>query len=199
MFVAELELLAAGKVAQEGAGFSRLRTGIAAGSSVPAELMRRLHREMGLSELCICYGMTETSPVSAMTGPEDGIEERLDSVGRAMPHVQLKVVDPASGRQDKVVEVGRRGELWVSGYLVMKGYWDDEERTREALVEDEEGRVWMRVSDLRNSVTWRRRNRDFESYASTRSFKIGAQATHAYSRGLVMGTLNLTNLLFISA
>ena len=143
MFIAELELLSSGAV--ERAGLDQLRTGIAAGSSIPVELMRRLHKDLNLTELTICYGMTETSPVSAMTTTDDPIEKRINSVGRLLPHVQAKVVDPSDWK--RIVGVGERGELAVSGYLVMQGYWNDEVKTNEVLVPDEEGRLWMHTGD----------------------------------------------------
>lgn len=141
MFLAELELLANGAVPYE--GFEHLRTGIAAGSSIPAELMRRLHKVLNLTELTICYGMTETSPVSAMTTTDDPMEKRIDSVGRLLPHVEAKIVDP--GDRDRVLPIGERGELAVSGYLVMKEYWDDAEKTAEVMLKDDTGKVWMHV------------------------------------------------------
>ncbi|KAF2014670.1 acetyl-CoA synthetase-like protein [Aaosphaeria arxii CBS 175.79] len=143
MFTAELELLANGVVPYE--GFQHLRTGIAAGSSIPVELMRKLHKVLNLTELTICYGMTETSPVSAMTTTDDPIEKRLDSVGRLLPHVQAKVVDPLDW--SRTLNVGERGELAVSGYLVMSGYFGDPERTNEVLVPDDTGRLWMHTGD----------------------------------------------------
>ncbi|KAF2395565.1 acyl-CoA synthetase/AMP-acid ligase-like protein II [Trichodelitschia bisporula] len=143
MFLAELELLSTGAVPRF--GLSQLRTGIAAGSSIPAELMRRLHRELNLTELTICYGMTETSPVSAMTTTDDPLVKRVDTVGRVLPHVSAKVVDPHDW--GRVLGVGERGELAVSGYLVMKGYWGDEARTADVLQADAEGRVWMHTGD----------------------------------------------------
>jgi acyl-CoA synthetase (AMP-forming)/AMP-acid ligase II len=142
MFISELELLSAGTVPRT--GLSKLRTGIAAGSSIPAELMRKLHRELNLTELTICYGMTETSPVSAMTTTDDPLEKRIDSVGRLLPHVSAKIVDPLD--YSKLLGLGERGELAVSGYLVMQGYWGDEKKSAEVLVPDEEGVVWMHVS-----------------------------------------------------
>jgi acyl-CoA synthetase (AMP-forming)/AMP-acid ligase II len=144
MFVAELDLLSSGAVSRT--GLNRLRTGIAAGSSVPAELMRRLHKELNLTELTICYGMTETSPVSAMTTTDDPPEKRVDSVGRLLPHVSAKVVDPYD--RTKILAVGEKGELAVNGYLVMKEYWGDRERTDEVLVKDENGDMWMHVSHI---------------------------------------------------
>lgn len=142
MFLAELELLASGAV--PATGLSQLRTGIAAGSSIPAELMRKLHRVLNLTELTICYGMTETSPVSAMTTTDDPLQKRIETVGRLLPHVTAKVVCPTD--RTKVLGVGERGELVVSGYLTMKGYWDDAEKTAEVLVPDEVGNMWMHVS-----------------------------------------------------
>ncbi|ROW10232.1 hypothetical protein VMCG_01960 [Cytospora schulzeri] len=111
---------------------THLRKGIAAGSSVPESLMRKLYATLGLDELVICYGMTETSPVSCMTAPRDPPDKRTGSVGRAMPHTMVKVVDPAD--RTRVVPVGGRGELAASGYLVMQGYWGDEEGTGEVRV-----------------------------------------------------------------
>ena len=162
MFVAELELLQNGQVPYE--GFQHLRTGIAAGSSIPAELMRKLHKTLNLTELTICYGMTETSPVSAMTTTDDPLAKRIDSVGRLMPHVEAKIVDPADWT--KILPIGTRGELAVSGYLVMKGYWGDPEKTAEVLVADDTGKMWMHVSIthdpisstfLTSLIDWRRR------------------------------------------
>ncbi|KAJ4374731.1 GTPase activating protein (GAP) [Neocucurbitaria cava] len=143
MFVAELDLLAHGAVPHD--GFQYLRTGIAAGSSIPSELMRKLHKKLNLTELTICYGMTETSPVSAMTTTDDPMEKRIDSVGRLLPHVNAKVVDPSDWSH--TLDVNQRGELAVSGYLLMKGYWNDEVKTRESLVPDEDGVLWMHTGD----------------------------------------------------
>lgn len=145
MFLAELELLASGAIPYE--GFQHLRTGIAAGSSIPAELMRKLHRILGLTELTICYGMTETSPVSAMTTTDDPIQKRIESVGKLIPHVEAKIVDPLD--RECVLGVEERGELVVSGYLVMKGYWGAPERTAEVLVPDAEEpkKMWMHTGD----------------------------------------------------
>ena len=107
--------------------------------------MRKLHKTLNLTELTICYGMTETSPVSAMTTTDDPIEKRIDSVGRLLPHVQAKVVDPSDW--SRTLDVNQRGELAVSGYLLMKGYWGDEARTSEVLQPDQEGRLWMHTGD----------------------------------------------------
>lgn len=144
MFIAELDLLRSGAIALT-EGFSSLRTGIAAGSSIPAELMRKLHRTLNLTELTICYGMTETSPVSCMTTTDDPLPKRIDSVGKLLPHVEAKVVDPTPPYP--VLPIGQRGELAVSGYLVMKGYWNDPARTAEVMIADADGKTWMHTGD----------------------------------------------------
>lgn len=142
MFLEELSLIETGEISSD--GFQYLRTGIAAGSSIPAELMKKLHKVLNLTELTICYGMTETSPVSAMTTTDDPIDKRINTVGRLMPHVEAKVVDPVD--KSHILPVGTRGELAVSGYLLMKEYWDDPERTAEVMIADGAGKVWMHVS-----------------------------------------------------
>lgn len=141
MFSAQLELLHNGSVSRK--GFEHLRTGIAAGSSIPAELMRKLHKELNLTELTICYGMTETSPVSAMTTTDDPIEKRIESVGRLLPHVEAKIVNITD--RTKILPIGARGELAVSGYLVMKEYYDDPVKSAEVMIPDATGKVWMHV------------------------------------------------------
>ncbi|KAI4144897.1 MAG: hypothetical protein LQ341_002530 [Variospora aurantia] len=143
MFIAELELLQHGAVAYR--GFEHLRTGIAAGSSVPTELMRKLHKVLNLTELTICYGMTETSPVSAMTTTDDPIAKRIDSVGKPLPHVETKVVDPMD--KSRILPIGQKGELAVSGYLVMKKYWGAPEKTAEVMFADDMGKIWMHTGD----------------------------------------------------
>ncbi|KAF1985348.1 acyl-CoA synthetase/AMP-acid ligase-like protein II [Aulographum hederae CBS 113979] len=126
-------------------GFEQVRTGIAAGSSIPANLMRKLHRTLNLTELTICYGMTETSPVSFMTTVDDPLEKRISTVGRLLPHVDAKIVDPTDW--SRVLPVGERGELAVSGYLLMKGYWGNEAKTSEVLQPDLDGKMWMHTGD----------------------------------------------------
>ncbi|KAK6412923.1 hypothetical protein LTR95_017915 [Oleoguttula sp. CCFEE 5521] len=145
MFLAELELLANKTVPYE--GFQHLRTGIAAGSSVPAELMRKLHKILNLDELTICYGMTETSPVSCMTRTDDTLDKRTDTVGRLLPHQEAKVVSITDAT--KTLAIGERGELAVSGYNVMEAYWGDEKRTAEALIPDtsDPTKLWMLTGD----------------------------------------------------
>ena len=120
---------------------SSLRTGIMAGAPCPVEVMRQVIEDMHMSEVTICYGMTETSPVSTQTSVDDPLEKRVGTVGRVGPHVEVKVVDPDSGR---TVPRGERGELLTRGYSVMLGYWNDPERTAEAV--DAAG--WMHTGDL---------------------------------------------------
>jgi fatty-acyl-CoA synthase len=119
---------------------SSLRTGIMAGSPCPIEVMKRAVTSMHLSEIVIGYGMTETSPASFVSATDDPLERRVSTVGRVMPHVEAKVID-AEGR---IVPRGIAGELLTRGYLVMLGYWNDEEKTREAI--DAAG--WMHTGDL---------------------------------------------------
>jgi len=120
---------------------SSLRTGIMAGSPCPIEVMRGVIGEMGMEEVTIAYGMTETAPVSTQTGPADSIEHRVSTVGRVHPHVESKIIDPDTG---EIVPRGERGEYCTRGYHVMLGYWNDPEMTAEAI--DEDG--WMHSGDL---------------------------------------------------
>ncbi|THU80525.1 acetyl-CoA synthetase-like protein [Dendrothele bispora CBS 962.96] len=120
-----------------------LRTGIAAGSSVPIELMRRLISELNLRDLTNAYGMTETSPVSFQTTPADNLTQRTETVGKIHPHVQMKVLDP----DGNPVPRGKPGEIVVAGYLLQKGYWNDEEQTNKVIKVDEEGTRWMYTGD----------------------------------------------------
>lgn len=117
-----------------------LRTGIMAGSPCPIELMKRVNREMHINEITICYGMTETSPVSFQSAVDDPIERRVSTVGRVHPHVEVKIVGP----EGNIVSPGTTGELCTRGYSVMRGYWNDPARTAEVL--DDEG--WMHTGDL---------------------------------------------------
>lgn len=120
---------------------SWLRTGIMAGATCPAELMKRCVNELHLSEVGIAYGMTETSPVSCQTLVDDDLDRRTATVGRVHPHVEIKVVDPDTG---STVKRGVPGEFCTRGYSVMTGYWCDEDKTREAI--DDDG--WMHTGDL---------------------------------------------------
>jgi fatty-acyl-CoA synthase len=135
MFIAELE-----HARFKDFDLSSLRTGIMAGSPCPIAVMRRVMADMHMPELTICYGMTETSPVSFQTEPDDSLERRVGTVGRVHPHVQVKVVD----ENGRVVPRGVAGELLTRGYSVMCGYWGEPDRTREVL--DAGG--WMRTGDL---------------------------------------------------
>ena len=120
---------------------SSLRTGIMAGAPCPIEVMKRVVGEMHMREVSICYGMTETSPVSTQTRIDDPLELRVGTVGRVHPHVEVKVVDPERGL---IVARGEPGELCTRAYSVMLGYWEDPERTAEAV--DRAG--WMHTGDL---------------------------------------------------
>ena len=121
--------------------FSTLRTGIMAGSPCPVEVMKRVISEMHMTEVTICYGMTETSPVSTQTQADDDTDRRVSTVGRVHPHVEVKVIDPETGR---VLPRGTAGELCTRGYSVMLGYWNDEEQTRDAI----DPARWMHTGDL---------------------------------------------------
>jgi fatty-acyl-CoA synthase len=134
MFIAELDHPEFDKF-----DLTSLRTGIMAGSPCPIETMKRVVARMHLSEITIAYGMTETSPVSFQSSTTDPLDKRTSTVGRIQPHLEAKVVDEAG----QTVPVGVTGELWARGYSVMLGYWDDEARTREAIVGG-----WMRTGDL---------------------------------------------------
>ncbi len=136
MFIAEL-----GLDGFAGYDLSSLRTGIMAGSPCPVEVMKRVMTEMHMAGVAICYGMTETSPVSTQTRADDDVERRTATVGRVMPHVEVKVIDPSSGR---VLPVGEAGELCTRGYSVMLGYWNEAEKTAEAI----DPARWMHTGDL---------------------------------------------------
>jgi fatty-acyl-CoA synthase len=135
MFIAELE-----HPEFSSHDLTSLRTGIMAGAPCPIEVMKRVIHDMHMEQVTIAYGMTETSPVSFQSSTDDPIERRVSTVGRIHPHLQVKIVDP-SGR---VVPLGSQGEILTRGYSVMKGYWDDPDRTREAI--DAAG--WMHTGDL---------------------------------------------------
>ena len=136
MFIAEL-----GEPDLADFDLSSLRTGIMAGSPCPIEVMRQVVEHMNMSEVTIAYGMTETSPVSTQTSADDPLEKRVTTVGRVHPHVEIRIVDPATGQ---TVPRGSSGEFQTRGYSVMLGYWNDPERTAEAI--DSEG--WMHTGDL---------------------------------------------------
>ncbi len=135
MFIAELEHPEFDRF-----DLSTLRTGVMAGSICPIEVMRRVIDRMHLSEITIVYGMTETSPGSFQCQPDDPVERRVATVGRILPHVEAKIID-AAGR---IVPRGETGELCVRGYVVMLGYWDDDEKTRDVI----DPARWMHTGDL---------------------------------------------------
>jgi fatty-acyl-CoA synthase len=136
MFIAELSLDDFGRY-----DLSSLRTGIMAGSPCPVEVMKRCIADMHMEDVTICYGMTETSPVSTQTSTDDVIEKRVGTVGRVHPHVEVRIADPETGATRGR---GQPGELCTRGYSVMLGYWDDAQRTRQAI--DVDG--WMHTGDL---------------------------------------------------
>jgi fatty-acyl-CoA synthase len=136
MFIAELALPTFADF-----DLSSLRTGIMAGSPCPVEVMKRVVDEMGMTEVTICYGMTETSPVSTQTGADDDLDRRTATVGRTHPHLESKVVDPGTGL---TVPRGTPGELCTRGYSVMLGYWNEPEKTAEVL----DPARWMHTGDL---------------------------------------------------
>ena len=136
MFIAELAVPEFDKY-----DLSSLRTGIMAGSPCPVEVMKQVIDRMGMSEVGICYGMTETSPVSTQTRVDDSIERRVATVGRVIPHVEVKVIDPATGL---TVPRNAPGELCTRGYSVMLGYWRQPDKTSEVI----DAARWMHTGDL---------------------------------------------------
>jgi fatty-acyl-CoA synthase len=135
MFIAELALPTFSRY-----DLTTLRTGIMAGSPCPAEVMRRVIADMHMGEVTICYGMTETSPVSTQTRADDPVEARVATVGRVHPHLEVKIADPANGLP---MAIGTPGELCTRGYSVMSGYWNEPEKTTEVLRHG-----WMHTGDL---------------------------------------------------
>jgi fatty-acyl-CoA synthase len=136
MFIAELSL-------PDFADYdlSSLRTGIMAGSPCPVEVMKRVVEEMGMTDVTICYGMTETSPVSTQTGVDDDLDRRTSTVGRVHPHVEVKIIDPLTGL---TVPRGEHGEFCTRGYSVMLGYWNEADKTAEVI----DRARWMHTGDL---------------------------------------------------
>src|SRR6185503_14283975 len=135
MFIAEL-----GTPDFDSYDLSSLRTGIMAGSPCPVEVMKQVVDRMGMTEVTICYGMTETSPVSLQPRADDPLDRRVSTVGRVHPHVEVKVTDPATGRTQPR---GEPGELCTRGYSVMLGYWDEPEKTADAI----DAARWMHTGD----------------------------------------------------
>lgn len=138
MYVAELEVMA-----KTGQRPRRLRTGLASGSAVSQGLMNHLREKMGVEKMLIAYGMTETSPVTFITSLEDSDEKGTTTVGRVIPHTAAKVVD----KKGRILARGERGELCTSGFALQKGYWKNEEKTREAMKRDGDGVLWMHTGD----------------------------------------------------
>jgi fatty-acyl-CoA synthase len=136
MFIAELALPGFGDY-----DLSTLRTGIMAGSPCPVEVMKRVISEMHMTEVTICYGMTEVSPVSNQTTVDDDMDRRVSTVGRVHPHVEVKVTDPETGC---VLPRGAAGEMCIRGYSVMLGYWNEPAKTAEAI----DAARWMHTGDL---------------------------------------------------
>ncbi len=121
--------------------YSSLRTGLMAGSPCPIEVMKRVSAEMGIGEMSIAFGMTETSPVSTQVRRDDTLENRCGTVGEVAPHVEIKILDPVTGR---TVARGEPGEFCARGYVVMRGYWNDPARTADAI----DPQRWMHTGDL---------------------------------------------------
>jgi fatty-acyl-CoA synthase len=136
MFIAELGLPDFDRY-----DLSSLRTGVMAGSPCPVEVMKQCIERMHMSEVTICYGMTETSPVSTQTLPDDSLHHRTETVGAVHPHVEIRIADPDTGA---TIERGQPGEFCTRGYSVMTGYWEDPERTAAAI--DDDG--WMHTGDI---------------------------------------------------
>ena len=136
MFIAEL-----GHADFSSFDLSALRTGVMAGSPCPIEVMKQCIEQMNMHEVTICYGMTETSPVSTQTLPTDTIEQRTTTVGQVHPHVEIRIADPETG---ETVPRGTTGEFCTRGYSVMSGYWNDAEKTAQSI----DGDGWMHTGDL---------------------------------------------------
>lgn len=127
----------------EGFETSQLRTGIIAGAPVPRHLMEIMVNELGMTEFTSSYGLTEASPTCFNAYVTDSIEKRLETVGTVMPHAHAKIVD----REGNIVPLGTRGELLIAGYQLQAGYFKDQAKTREVMVRDDDGVVWLRTGD----------------------------------------------------
>jgi fatty-acyl-CoA synthase len=134
MFVAMLQ-----EIEKQSFDLGSLRTGVMAGAPCPIEIMEQVNSQMNMKKVTICYGMTETSPVSFQSFVDDPIDKRCATVGRVHPHLEVKIVDDGG----QIVPVGNQGELCTRGYSVMKGYWEDDDRTRESIIDG-----WMHTGDL---------------------------------------------------
>jgi fatty-acyl-CoA synthase len=118
---------------------SKMRTGVMAGTTCPVEVMKKVNEQMNMNEVTICYGMTETAPVSFQSFVDDPVEKRCETVGRVHPHLEVKIID----NKGQIVPVGKQGELCTKGYSVMKGYWNDIKRTKASIIDG-----WMHTGDL---------------------------------------------------
>jgi acyl-CoA synthetase (AMP-forming)/AMP-acid ligase II len=127
----------------EGWRVEGLRTGIIAGAPVPRPLMRRLVEELGMREFTSSYGLTEASPTCFNAENDEAVDLKLTTVGKIMPHLHAKIVD----REGRIVRRGETGELCISGYSIMKGYWKNEMKTRETIRKDERGVEWLFTGD----------------------------------------------------
>jgi acyl-CoA synthetase (AMP-forming)/AMP-acid ligase II len=147
MFLAELELIEKYSIKPD--EIKHLRTGVIGGSPIPASLRLTLHEKLNLSNLTNCYGLTESSPIICQTVPSDTLEAKLHTVGAMLPHTSARVV--ARDDPTRTLKRGEKGELLISGYTVMEGYWKDEKRTSESfVVEEKEGgakQIWLRTGD----------------------------------------------------
>jgi fatty-acyl-CoA synthase len=121
-----------------------LRTGVMAGSPCPIEVMKKVNSEMGIEQISIAFGQTETSPVSTMVRVEDTLEHRCETVGQVMPHTEIKIVGVGGTGSGRIQPRGEAGEFCARGYLVMRGYWNDSERTAESI----DAARWMHSGDL---------------------------------------------------
>lgn len=138
MFMAELDV-----VRNKQYEVKTIRVGLVAGSPVPSSLMEKLKREMGVGDMLIAYGMTETSPVTFISSLDDPLDRRATSLGRVMPHTSAKVIN----KQGELVKRGKRGEICTSGYALQKGYLNDEAQTQKVIKRDEDGVLWMHTGD----------------------------------------------------
>jgi fatty-acyl-CoA synthase len=139
MFIAQLEHPDFGSY-----DLSSLRAGIMAGSPCPVEVMKRVSSDMGIDQMAIAFGMTETSPVSTQVRIDDTLEHRCGTVGQVMPHTEIKIIEVGGSESGRTQPVGEPGEFLARGYLVMRGYWNDPERTAQAI----DGSGWMHTGDL---------------------------------------------------
>lgn len=138
MFGAELDALA-----KRGRKLTGVRIALAAGAPVPRMIVERLRQEMGITDVIIAYGMTETSPVSFSTSPSDSLEIQLRTVGKVFPHTQAKIINV----NGEILPCGVPGEICTSGYLLQHGYLKNEEKTREVMRTDDNGTMWMHTGD----------------------------------------------------